>query len=309
MEENMRSVIRRLINSPLISLLVAFTLMVTVPVVAHSIVNVNGAKDTNEWLSGFGSGGCPALPGSNADGIYKSSDGCSGPTGNEYIWTDASGDQRTNHWGSTGNLDLIEMRITGDSTYLNFLLEFQDITNCGSEYIAIAIDSDNTGGTTFFPDNADTNLDSFGNGYERVIEANTQSTGYWSDNSTFVNSGSSYCDTSNDLWEIQMPIADLGLSWPANSGDYNFAVAIFCHDNGGICDVSNDSDAMDVISETGPGTWDEVSDGSLNYDFTMGFGPTAVTLSDLSARAPSPALLVASVLLLGAVIVWRRKRA
>jgi hypothetical protein len=38
-------------------------------------------------------------------------------------------------------------------------------------------------------------------------------------------------------------------------------------------------------------------------------GPTAVTLSDLSARATSPALLVASVLLLGAVIVWRRKRA
>ena len=39
------------------------------------------------------------------------------------------------------------------------------------------------------------------------------------------------------------------------------------------------------------------------------FTPTAITLSGLSARATSPALLVGSVLLLGAVIVWRRKRA
>lgn len=37
--------------------------------------------------------------------------------------------------------------------------------------------------------------------------------------------------------------------------------------------------------------------------------PTAVTLSALSTRTNSPALLGASVLLLGTVIVWRRKRA
>jgi hypothetical protein len=53
--------------------------------------------------------------------------------------------------------------------------------------------------------------------------------------------------------------------------------------------------------------YDSIASGIAPDDFPN--APTAVTLSDLSARATSPALLVASVLLLGAVIVWRRKRA
>jgi hypothetical protein len=63
--------------------------------------------------------------------------------------------------------------------------------------------------------------------------------------------------------------------------------------------------------------WDSVNPTGASPTFydpyyypDLGSGiPTAVTLSDLSARATSPALLGASVLLLGAVIVWRRKRA
>lgn len=38
-------------------------------------------------------------------------------------------------------------------------------------------------------------------------------------------------------------------------------------------------------------------------------GPNAVTLSSFTADAAAPALLVGGVLLLGAVILWRRKRA
>lgn len=120
----MLSIMKKLSTKRLFLLVITLALLVTLPAMAHGIVNVNGTKDTNEWLDGFGSGGCPALPGNNADSIYKSSDGCTGPTGSEYIWRDASGDQREDHWSGTGNLDLVEFRITGDSTYLNFLLEF-----------------------------------------------------------------------------------------------------------------------------------------------------------------------------------------
>jgi len=278
---------------------------------AHGIVSLNGAKDTNEWLAGFGSGGCSALPASNSGGIYKSSDGCTGPTGNEFIWTDAVGDQRTIHWGSTGDLDLKEFRVTGDSTTLYFLLEFSDITSCGSEYIAIAVNSNDASGTTFFPDNADTNLGSFGNGYERVIEVNTTSTGYWSDNSPFTSAGSSYCDANNNLWEISMPVAGLGLTWPASSGAYDFAVAVFCNDSGGICDVGGASDAMDVVTNMAGNTWNEVSDGSLDYSFTMGFSPSAITLRSLTARTGSAlpwAGAAVAVGGLGALAAYRRRR-
>ncbi|MGC9398407.1 MAG: hypothetical protein ACP5HM_04655 [Anaerolineae bacterium] len=52
-------------------------------------------------------------------------------------------------------------------------------------------------------------------------------------------------------------------------------------------------------------------DGLAIDDFVMNeFTPNAITLSTLTAEAAtSPALLIASVLLLGAAIVWRRKRA
>ncbi len=286
--------------------IVGALLLVTNVAFAHPIVNVNGQKDTNEWLDGFGSGGCPALPITNASGIYNSNQGCTGPTGSEFIWTDATGDQRTDHWGGTGNMDLKEFRLTADDTYLNFLIEFSDITNCNAQYIAIAIDTA-SGGTTYFPDDADTNLPF---GYERVIEANTGATGYWTDNSTFTSVGESHCNDSTNLWEIRMPLSGLGMSWPASSGTYNFAVAIFCHQwQDQICDVGGSSDAMDVITTYSGNTWNEVSDGTLDYSFTMSFGPNPVTLA--SARARTAAWPLAAALIVGSValgMAWRRRR-
>mgnify|MGYP006298169001 CR=1 FL=1 len=62
-----------------------------------------------------------------------------------------------------------------------------------------------------------------------------------------------------------------------------------------------DNDADDCSVGTGESEW--------TGQYTFNTGPNAITLADLTARATSPALLVGSVLLLGAVIVWRRKRA
>lgn len=142
----------------------------------------------SDWLTGFGANGCPNLPGIDSAGIYSDADGCTGAPGSEYMWTDAVGDQRTNHWNGTGNLDLRQFRMTTDATYLYFLLGFAEITNINAAYIAIAINSDDSGGTTYFPDNADSNL-LFG--YERVIGAKSFTTGYWSDNSTYTSAGAS----------------------------------------------------------------------------------------------------------------------
>ena len=283
------------------------------PAQAHAIVSVNGAKDTNEWLAGFGSNGCPALPSANSSSIYGSAQGCTGPVGNEYIWTDATGDRRTDVCSDTyGDLDLKEFRLTGDPTYVSFLLEFADITNCGKQYIAIAINSSDSGGTAFFPDNADTDLAGFGSGYERVIEANTVNTGYWTNNTTYTAvDNASFCNADNNLWEIRFSTSDLGLTWPANSGAYDFAVAVFCQDSGAPWDVGGSSDVIDVITAASS-TWAEVIDGDVDYNFTMEFGPTAVELIELTARPASapqaaPWLLGAGVLLVAGLLAWRKR--
>ena len=82
-----------------------------------------------------------------------------------------------------------------------------------------------------------------------------------------------------------------------------------------------------IYHDTGGGIWQTLTNGSTGttgaYAYAEGDtnsfssflladndnAPTAITLSDLSARASSPALLVASVLLLGMAILWQRKRA
>ena len=277
----------------------------TQPTFAHGGITADGSA--SDWAN-LGNGSCPSAPSANTGAVIDGSHtdcGLGVNGGTEWVWTDATGDQRTDHWGSTGNMDITQVRITGDATNLNFLLRFSDITNCNAQYIAIGINSNDGSGTTFFPDNADTGLGAFGSGYERVIEANLNTTGYWSDNSTFTSSLQSNCSASENLWEIQMPISALGLTWPAASGTYDFAIAVFCHDSGGgICDVGGSSDAMDVVTSTSGNTWNEVSDGSLDYNFTMGFGPTAVNLQTLTAQPAANTLTIiaiALVLLLGGI--------
>jgi CSLREA domain-containing protein/uncharacterized repeat protein (TIGR01451 family) len=257
---------------------------------AHSLTAVDG--NDSDWLAGFGAAGCPSLPGANSASLYSTSSGCTlpgGAKGTEYIWTDTLGDQRTDHWSGTGNLDLTQFRMTATETHLNFLLRFSDITNCNAQYIAIAVNS-GAGGTTFFPDNAETNLPF---GYERVVEVNTNATGYWTDNTTFTSAGSSFCNDTANLWEIQMPLSGLGLSYPFASGQYDFAAAIFCRDTGGTICEAGGSDAMDAITTVGGNTFNEVGDGTLNYSFTTALNdPVDV---QITKSGPSSANLGAQV--------------
>ena len=275
------------------------------PTAAHGGITIDG--DASDW-GNLGNGSCPPAPAVNSGQVLTLSHtdcGLGANAGTEYVWTDASGDQRTDHWGGTGNMDLTQFRITADTTNIYFLLRFSDITNCNAQYIAIAIDSA-PGGTTPFPDNAETDAPFQ---YQNTVVANTTKTGRFTDATTFVAGGSSFCSVANNIWEISMPIADLGITWPQNSGDVEFAVAIFCREvDGTICEAFG-SDAMDVITTTGPNTWDEVQDGTLSYAFTMGFSPTAVTLSQQHATPAHHTIwVIATAVLLLALATHRRLR-
>ena len=227
---------------------------------AHGPIAING--NAAEWMAGFGTSGCPALVGFDGDQFFSTSFGCttSNAPGAEQIWSDNANDQRTDHWNGTGNLDLRQFRITMDRDNIYFLLRFTDITSCAAQNIQVAIASTAiSSSNTALPDNMETNTSI---NWFRVVEASTSATGYWTDGVTFTSAGSSFCSTTNDLWEIAIPRS--AMSMVNLSGTFSFSVAVACNTAGVPCEAPG-SDVMDTMTTTGPNTIDEVGDGTLNF--------------------------------------------
>ncbi len=93
---------------------------------------------------------------------------------NEFIWRDRAFEQRTDA-GLNVNNDLQEFRVAADLNNLYFLVRMQDVNNFGAPYLAITVDTDQSGadsdgaavgsaggGMSFNGDDADTGL---GDGY------------------------------------------------------------------------------------------------------------------------------------------------
>jgi len=78
---------------------------------------------------------------------------------NEWIWTDANDDERTN-FGSDAQVNLLEARVTGDNSNIYFLFRMEDIDNAegnGAPQVQISVDKDMDGtGTDWLANNADT---------------------------------------------------------------------------------------------------------------------------------------------------------
>lgn len=176
---------RRLLKPAVLFFALAFAASLLVGTVsAHGPITVNG--NPSEWMTGFGSGGCAPLLGFDGDQFFSTAQGCitTNGTGAEQIWSDNAGDQRTDHWNGTGNLDMRQFRITLDRDNIYFLVRFTDITDCNAQYIQVAIASTNIASSnTALPDGMETNTQPTRNWF-RTVEANTTATGYWTDGVT-----------------------------------------------------------------------------------------------------------------------------
>lgn len=276
-----------------LALIISFSLALAPLAFAHGGITIDGSA--SDW--------CGTPPGSNNTGATS----C-GTCGCEWIWKDASGDQRNDGDDPDSNYDLTEFRVTGDSTYLYFLLKFSDITDAGRPYVGIAIDTNRTAGSgqQWFGDNADTQVhnDAY---WEREVVVNLNKTGYYNTAWTWTDAGNSQISASNDVVEIRMPLSGLGITW---STTLRFTVLIGQNDNGGIKEVGY-SDALDVISTAS--TWGELSttDDTIDYYSDVQFGPTAVTLSSFTATSALPR--AGAVLAIGGVgalagVLWLRRR-
>jgi len=299
---------------------------------AHSGIMVDGAYGEGEWLAGFGSNGCPAFPGNNSGGFFSDTNGCTGPMGTEWIWKDAENDNRTDNGDEQ---DLNTFRLAGSSTALYGLAEFypgDGSFDCNRVIVMIAVDTDSgAGGNVQLPaysSDTDTNVDfGSGDGWERVIELSTARRGVWDASYNWSGTGvDATCSTANRLFEFSVDWSALGVTLPVAS--YRFMAAVFGRydgDTGGGVQEVYGPNLVDVISDLG--TWGEIQDNDPDtcptevqsgddcaddYQFSMGFSPTAVELINLNASvrpSPGPAIALAGVALLGlGLIAWRKSR-
>ncbi len=193
---------------------------------------------------------------------------------NEWIWKDASGDERTDFSNPDIRVDITEVRITSDGTYLYFLIKMNDIdlaTGDGAPMVQISIDRNRTPGSgeewlggyadTKVHDNARweyliTTMFGSNRTYVRVFNTSWQDVA-GSDDSEAISA-------ADDAIEGRVRWTVIGGA--PGSGIIRFTFSSYrANTSDDTWDISGFSDALDCVTETGPNTWNEVQDGVIDY--------------------------------------------
>lgn len=243
------------------------------------------------------------------DNSWKYSAGTAGGL-NEWIWKDASGDERTDFSNPDKRVDIIEIRISSDANYLYFLVKMNDIdqaTGDGAPMIQISIDRDRTlgSGQEWLGGYSDTKVSNdaiweylittrFGSSNSNLRVFNTS----W--NASFV--GNVVISVDNDVIEGRVPWSSLGGSPDNNAIRFTFS-SYRANTDDNTWDIYQDSDnnhmknippdidysnTLDVVTTTGPNTWNEVQDGVIDYYVDIQFlndQPLPVQTVSVSALA------------------------
>jgi hypothetical protein len=193
---------------------------------------------------------------------------------NEWIWKDAQGDERTDFASPDTRVDILEVRIASDANYLYFLIKMRDIdVTSGYEapMVQISIDRDLTAGSgvEWLGGWSDTQVNTnarweylvttrFGSGNTNLRVWNTS----WS--ASYV--GSAAISATNDVIEGAIPWSAIGGS--PNNYTLRFTFSTYrANTSDDTRDIGGPgtSNALDVVTTAGPNTWDEVSDGVIDY--------------------------------------------
>ncbi len=282
----------------------------------HAAITIDG--DTSDWI-----------------GTAPTTDNTAAVSAGEFIWKDAANDYRTDN----GNFyDLLEFRITSDSTYLYFLIVLNTTTGIGANGapgILITIDTDLTqnNGNTYFAYNSDTQVNQSGYAnweYQIALElansAVSSGTIIYGDGSEVWNGGSpldlldtSWNDvsTSSDEFVVNSTTNAIEgrilLSEIGSPSEINVELGIVRTNGAGDAwDVSGASDIMDAMTTIGPNTWDDVSDGYIDDYATISFSTTTGDVISVGGPIPEisyvqsilPILMVATV---SFIVYWVRR--
>lgn len=237
----------------------------------------------------------------------------------EGVWKDATGDERTDFANPDKRVDITEFRVTADDQYIYFLIKFNDLDVVGQDGapgIMITLDTNPGFGEPSFGYNSETNVNSDARWeYQLLLDlangAVQDGTPVYGDGTLVWNGGSPLdlvdmdysvdlsssndmfvASTTNDLVEVRILKSELG-----NPSMIRVELAVVrVNPNGDAWDISEVSDVLDAMTTTGPNTWDEVSDGVVDYYVDI----------DISQVPFFSDLAVALVLVVGAILFFRR---
>ncbi len=245
-----------------------FVFLQAAPLLAHP-VTVDG--DLSDWMS------VPA-GGANLGRIARDA-----ALHGEFIWRDAANDERTDFANPHAEVDLTELRVTGDASCLYLAARFSNLyvaSGPGVLQLQVAIDRVPNEGVTTFGNLVETSVSPagaweylivtrFGSGSATPAVFNTD----WADVSV-PGVAVSAISIANKLVEIRVPWTEIG---GAPTSPLRFTAAVFCSNgDDSTWDVAGTSDALDALTNyDDPGlsanTWAEVADGTVDYNFEVWF--------------------------------------
>ncbi|QOR94513.1 hypothetical protein IMZ38_00745 [Thermosphaera chiliense] len=263
----------------------------------------------------------------------------------QWIWCDPLGDERTDFsQGSPDKrVDLIQFRVTGDENYLYGLIivnnmDFNYIGEDGGTIVAIAINRNGeTIGEEWFSGDSDTKVSSDAR-WQYQIVVNLADSRYRGQGRTFVsdvlrenwggifyivNSSWSFKTDEDSLaaTNVSNNAIEFKVRWDTIGGvpsDGSFFLRVslitgrgwsnFDNNGGGFWDIggTSTSDALDAITNVTGNTWEEVSDGDVDYYIDLYFATTPPHYP-----IPEPGLMVVTVTAVSAfamVFLLRRRK-
>ncbi len=255
-----------------LTFLLTFSLTLLTPQGAHAFL-ITPDGDPSEWSAAVD-------PLHANQGIIRRTSASTGI----YVWDDAAGDTRTDLASPENAADIQRFAVTTTPMVMGFLIELgEDVfTGDNAPQIQIAIDLDrgdaatNTG-TEFFAGFADTTTRADAK-WDILIKTRFGSGDLMGADvldSSFAVVDNAFVAVSGSTIEIAVPTGMFPIAYDAA----RFTVATFRSTTGDDTkDVSGSSDALDCISHYGdpaaagfPNTWDEVSDGVIDYSFDLHF--------------------------------------
>ncbi len=247
------------------------------PAWAHTI---NADGDPDDWNpAGWEMDG----PGSDNLGLLARDAAARG----QYVWRDRGGDERRDANGNAADprVDITELRVTSDATHLFLLVRMTDINavaDAGAPQIQVAIDRVPGQGQTWLGSLSDTQVSaSAAWEYLFITHFGSNTPPVLLDTAFAAIPGGAdppvaAISDPNDTVEIRIPWALLG---GVPTAPLRFTVASLrsqANDDAVEIGDGNLSDVLDAVTNYGdpgasPNTWDEVSDGRIDYYFELWF--------------------------------------
>ncbi len=222
--------------------------------------------------------------------IFPTSSNTVTVSGGDALWRDAISDQRTDNYGST-QLDISSVGISCDEYNLYLFVAFSSTFSAGFDgrnYIQILVDNDQLSTERVFRGRVNKYEDSYVSKYvpwEYICEIVTGNDQFRVEDNLWSNRkyGKYTENNSQYYYEVAIPLSYLGGSQKFLGKTVNFTIATFWNAGGSDGSIgqwgADNSNIVDVITSTGPNTWNEVSDRIVDYYLSVNFSTSGAVNS------------------------------